>query len=63
MEAFIHGGNEVLRYMAILRAARAFGLSQREIESATAGFDPRRDDCEELADALADLVLIRSGLV
>jgi hypothetical protein len=62
MEAFIQGGNDVLRYMAILKAARAFGLSQREIETIAGEFNPRRARCDELADALADLIVIRSGL-
>ena len=53
-------GNQVLRYMAILKAARAFGLSRREIEAVAGPFNPHRARCEELADALADLILARS---
>ena len=49
--------NAVLRYLAILKAARDFGLSQPEIEAVAGGFDSRRVRCEQLADALADLVL------
>jgi hypothetical protein len=60
MEAYLGSGNQVLRYMAILKAARAFGLAQREIEAVALGFDPRRDRCDDLADALADLILKRS---
>ena len=52
-------GNQVLRYMAILRAASAFGLSWPEIEAVAGPFDPRRPRCDELADALADLILAR----
>jgi hypothetical protein len=62
MEAYLGSGNHVLRYMAILKAARAFGLPQREIDAAARGFDPRRDRCEDLADALADLILRRSRM-
>ena len=62
MEAYLGSGNQVLRYMAILKAARAFGLDQREIEAVAGSFDPRRHRCDELADALADLILARSGL-
>lgn len=49
----------VLRYLAILKAARDFGLGQAEIEAVAGPFDPRRPRCAELADALADLVLAR----
>jgi hypothetical protein len=53
-------GNQVLRYMAILNAATAFGLDRREVEAVAGHFDPRRARCDELADALADLILARS---
>ena len=52
--------NQVLRYMAILKAAAAFGLEPREIAAVAGPFDPRRARCDELADALADLILARS---
>jgi len=52
-------GNPVLRYLAILKAARDFGLSQHEIELVAGRFDSRRDRCDALADALADLILAR----
>ena len=51
--------NPVLRYLAITKAARDFGLTQREIEAVAGPFDPRRARCDELADALADLILTR----
>ena len=54
-------GNQVLRYMAILNAAAAFGLDRREIAAVAGPFDPRRARCDQLADALADLILARSG--
>jgi len=51
-----HGpvGNPVLRYMAILSAARDFGLARSEIQRMAERFDPRAMDPRELADALAD---------
>ena len=53
-------GNQVLRYMAILRAGAAFGLDSNEIAAIAGPFDPRQARCDELADALADLILARS---
>jgi pseudouridine-5'-phosphate glycosidase len=52
--------NSVLRYMAIIRAAHDFGLSQEEIEAVAGTFDATRVRCPELADALADLILDRA---
>jgi hypothetical protein len=52
--------NSVLRYMAIRKAATDFGLDRREVEAVAGRFDPRRPRCDELADALADLILARS---
>ncbi len=46
--------NPVLRYMAILRAARDFGVTQRDITEIAQCFDPRTARPRELADALAD---------
>ena len=51
--------NPVLRYLAILNAARDFGVPPREIEAIAARFDARETRCDELADALADLILAR----
>jgi len=51
----------VLRYLAVIKAARDFGLSQAEIEAVAGPFDTRRDRCAQLADALADLILARAG--
>ncbi len=50
----------VLRYLAILKAARDFGLSQDEIQAVAGRFDPRDARCRQLADALADLILART---
>ena len=46
--------NPVLHYMAILRAARDFGLSPAAIEHVARGFSPLTARPRELADALAD---------
>ena len=54
--------NPVLRYLAITKAARDFGLTQPEIEAVAGPFDPRRTRCDELADALADLILARERI-
>jgi len=54
------GGNQVMRYLAITKAARDFGLSQAEIEAVAGPFESRSERCAELADALADLILARS---
>lgn len=56
------GGNRVLRYLAILKAAREFGLTQDEIEAVTESFAPGEPRCAELADAFADLILARTQL-
>ena len=53
-------GNLVLRYLAIRKAAADFGLDRREVEAVAGRFDPRQPRCDQLADALADLILARS---
>ena len=60
MEAPAGTGNEVLRYLAILKAARDFGLPHEEVTAVAGRFDPRDARCAELADALADLILART---
>jgi hypothetical protein len=60
MAAPVGSGNEVLRYLAILKAARDFGLSHDEVAAIAGRFDPRDTRCAELADALADLILARA---
>lgn len=49
----------VLRYLAILRAARDFGLEADEIAAVAGPFSVARPRCDELAEALADLILAR----
>jgi hypothetical protein len=60
VEATVH--NPVMRYLAILKAARDFGVPQDEIEAIAGSFDPRSARCAELADAFADLIVARSDL-
>jgi hypothetical protein len=50
-----------LRYVAILRAGRDFGLTHEEIFAVAGPFRAARPRCEELADALADLILARTA--
>ena len=54
------GGNRVLRYLAIVKAARDFGVPQHEIEAVAGRFDADEPRCAELADAFADLILART---
>jgi hypothetical protein len=51
--------NRVLHYLAILRAARDFGLSDGEVAAVAGPFDPLRPRNLELSEALADLILSR----
>ena len=55
-------GNPVLRYMAIIKAGKDFGLSTGELEAVVSRFDHRGLQCEELAEAIADAVLSRKSL-
>ena len=48
------GGNRVLRYMAILAAARDFGVAPDEIQRVARSVDPRAVSPRTLADVLAD---------
>lgn len=50
-----------LRYAAILRAGHDFGLTHEEIIAVAGPFRAARPRCEELADALADLILARTS--
>ena len=49
----------MLRYMAILAAARDFGVSEVDLELVARRHDPWRTSPRELADALADRLLER----
>lgn len=50
-------GTPALRYLAILSAARDFGLSTADIERVARRFDPLQTNPRELADALADTLM------
>lgn len=52
---------DALRYMAILRAGHDFGLTHEEILAVAGPFRVARPRCEQLADALADLILARTA--
>jgi hypothetical protein len=54
--------NPVLRFLAILNAARAFGVTERDIERIARRFDPRELRPRELADALAETLVSWSEL-
>ena len=49
--------NPVLRYLAVLSAARDFGVSRDAIELVARRFDPLTAHPREVADALADALL------
>lgn len=51
-----------LRFMAIVRAAHDFGLSHEEIFAVAGPFVAGRPRCEQLADALCELILARRPL-
>ena len=54
--------NPVLRYMAILKAGKDFGLTTGELETVVNRFDHQGLRCDELADAVADAILCRASL-
>jgi hypothetical protein len=58
-EAWTHEApaNPVLRYLAIVRAARDFGVDGRELDRLIRRFDARDARPQELADALAGMLL------
>ena len=49
--------NPVLHYLAVLRAARDFGLGSDEIDRLAARFSPDRGSVDEFTEAVADAVL------
>lgn len=50
-------GTPPLRYLAILSAARDFGVSPVDLERVARRFQPSQTSPRELADALADLLM------
>jgi hypothetical protein len=49
----------VLRYLAIARAARDFGLEREELDRLASGFRPAADSVDAFAEAVADALLKR----
>jgi hypothetical protein len=56
------GSNRVLLYLMMTKAARDFGLTDSEIAAVAVRFERLRPRCTELAHALADLIIARSGI-
>lgn len=52
--------NRVLRYLAALSAGRDFGASRDDLAAIARRFDPLRTSTDDLAGALADLILARA---
>ncbi len=61
MEQHSPPDNPVLRYLAVLTAARDFGVARRDLERIVRRLNPLLTPPEVLADALAD-VLLRDGM-
>jgi hypothetical protein len=59
MEQRAPGASPVLHYLAVVRAARDFGLNGDEIDRLAAGFAPVPDAVEAFAQAVADTLLAR----
>ena len=57
-----HSGFPPLRFMAMLKAARDFGLDQRTVNACAVLFDPRAPDVDGIADALAAALLRQHAL-
>lgn len=51
-----------LRFAAMLKAARDFGLEQEVVNEISLIFDPRRADIAQVAETLADALLARRAL-
>jgi hypothetical protein len=61
---FDHGHRDfpVLRFMAMLKAARDLGLEQHTADAVALSFDPRRPDVGHIADTLASALLQQGAL-
>jgi hypothetical protein len=53
---------QALRFAAMLKAARDFGLDQEVVNAISLIFDPRRPDLAQVSEALAEALLARSPL-
>ncbi len=52
-----------LRFAAMLKAARDFGLDQDTVNAVALTFDPRRPDVARVAETLAEELLARRPLM
>jgi hypothetical protein len=52
-----------LRFAAMLRAAREFGLEPSSVDRISLMFDPRRSNLAEVGEALAEALLAQCPLV
>jgi hypothetical protein len=55
-------GFPALRFVAMLKAARDFGLDQEAVNAVALRFDPREPDLDGVADELAAALLRRNTL-
>jgi hypothetical protein len=55
-------GFPALRLVAMLKAARDFGLDQEAVSAVALQFDPREPDLDGVADELAAALLRRNAL-
>jgi hypothetical protein len=55
-------GFPALRFAAMLKAARDFGLEQEAVNAVALQFDPREPDLDGVADELAAALLRRNTL-
>ena len=51
-------GHPVLHYLAVIRAARDFGVDPEQLEPYTLRWCPSRHPVGEFADAVADVILL-----
>lgn len=52
---------QTLRFAAMLKAARDFGLDQKVANAISLVYDPRRPDLAQAAEALAEALLARGA--
>jgi hypothetical protein len=54
--------SSALRFAAMIKAARDFGLDQGAVNAVALTFDPRRPDLPRVAEGLAEALLARRPL-
>ena len=57
-----HSDFPALRFVAMLKAARDFGLEQEAVNAVALQFDPRAPDLDGVADELAAALVRRNAL-